>query len=46
MTREVNREYWQEYFDTYNSKRYDDIKNWGLSLHPCLFPWYLLPLDH
>jgi ketosteroid isomerase-like protein len=27
MTREVNREYWQEYFDTYNRKRYDDLVN-------------------
>jgi len=27
MTRGVNRKYWQEYFDTYNSKRYDDLVN-------------------
>jgi len=27
MTREVNREYWQEYFDMYNSKHYDDLVN-------------------
>ncbi len=27
MAREVNRAYWQEYFDTYNSKRYDDLVN-------------------
>ena len=27
MTRGVNRKYWQEYFDIYNSKRYDDLVN-------------------
>jgi len=27
MTREVNRKYWQEYFDIYNSKHYDDLVN-------------------
>lgn len=27
MPREVNREYWDEYFQTYNQKRYDDLVN-------------------
>ncbi len=27
MPREVNRDYWDEYFQTYNQKRYDDLVN-------------------
>ena len=27
MPREVNREYWDEYFQTYNQKRYNDLVN-------------------
>ena len=27
MCRTVNREYWNEYFKTYNEKRYDDLIN-------------------
>jgi ketosteroid isomerase-like protein len=27
MVRKVDREYWREYFETYNAKRYDDLVN-------------------
>jgi hypothetical protein len=27
MAREVNQEYWRQYFETYNRKRYDDLVN-------------------
>jgi hypothetical protein len=27
MTRTVDKQYWQEYFQTYNAKRYDDLVN-------------------
>ncbi|RJR33393.1 MAG: nuclear transport factor 2 family protein [Deltaproteobacteria bacterium] len=34
MPREVNRAYWDEYFQTYNQKRYDDLVNYFYTDNP------------
>lgn len=34
MVRKVDRQYWQEYFKTYNAKRYDDLVNNFYTEHP------------
>jgi len=34
MMRKVDREYWQEYFETYNAKRYEDLVQNFYAEHP------------
>lgn len=34
MVRKVDAQYWQEYFQTYNAKRYDDLVNNFYTEHP------------
>jgi hypothetical protein len=34
MVRKVDGEYWREYFQTYNAKRYDDLVNNFYAEHP------------
>lgn len=34
MPRKVDAQYWQEYFQTYNAKRYDDLVNNFYTEHP------------
>ena len=34
MVRQVDREFWRQYFETYNAKRYNDLVNNFYSEHP------------